>query len=201
MINPKFVVGLPRIIIVDSYLENKYYLGLYTALKYWKISDAPLYQYQVITNKRRLSGKKIKIAGLNIRFIYLNEKAFFGYQRYPYMGALINISDLEKTIIDSVYFLGKYVTVQDIGKALFFAKNRINLEKLISYLERVDSPSVNQRLGFLLEYYKIIKKPESFLNKLRISNRYILLNPYGPRISYYRSNRWRLIINCKLWKS
>ncbi len=198
MINPKLIPGAPKIIIIDAYLKNEYYIGLYTALRYWKLSDAPQYRYQILTVKRWLSGRRTRIENLSLRFIYINEDAFFGYSRYPYGGALVNVSDLEKTIIDAVYFLGRYVTIEDLCKALILAKNKINIEKLIRYLKRLDRPFINQRLGFLLEKSGMMEYSEEIRRKLKISNRYVFLDPYAHKKEYARSPRWRILINRKL---
>ena len=197
MINPKLITNVPKAIIIDAYLKSDYYMGLYTALTYWKLTDTPHYTFQVITRKRALSGKIIEKKGINAIFIYLKEKYFFGFKKYPYQGALINISDMEKTIIDSTYYLGKHVLLDDIIKALQLAKKRLKIKKLISYLEKIASPTVNQRLGFLLEKMNY-ERGDEVREKLRILNRYIPLDPAKPLGNAKKNEKWRVIVNTKI---
>lgn len=196
MINPKLLPNIPRIAFLDLLLKN-YYFGLYTAMSYWKISDLATYTYQIITKNRHFSGQKLNIAGLRVRLIYINPKYFFGYIRAPHSGILVNISDLEKTIVDSTYFIGRYVLAQDIAKAILLAQNKINKRKIIEYLKKLDAPFTTQRLGFLLEKIARIKL-HTKKHKLRISNRYILLDPKGPRQTIEKNKKWRIILNRKL---
>lgn len=196
MINPRLLPNVPRIAFVNSILGDKYYFGLYTAMSYWKISDIPIYTYQAITINRRFSGQKLNIAGLKVRLIYVNPQYFYGYIKAPYSGILVNMSDLEKTIVDSAYFVGRYILVQDLAKAILLSKNKIDIQKMIEYLEKLGSPFTNQRLGFLLEEIAGIKLPIG--NQLRISNRYILLDPKGPKQADERNTKWRILINRKI---
>ena len=151
MINSKLLPNVPRVVFIDSLFDNQYYFGLYTAMSFWKISDLPVYTYQAITMNRRFSGRKLNIAGLKVRLICINPQHFFGYIRAPYSGTLVNMSDLEKTIIDATYFIGRYILVQDLAKAILLAKNRINIQKIAEYLKKLDSPFTTQHLGFLRE--------------------------------------------------
>jgi len=197
MINSKLLPNVPRVTFIDLLLDNQYYFGLYTAMSFWKISDLPAYTYQTITINRRFSGQKLNIAGLKVRLIYINHQHFFGYIRAPYSGTLVNMSDLEKTIIDATYFIGRYILVQDLAKAILLAKNRINIQKIAEYLKKLDSPFTTQRLGFLLEEAAGIRL-HTKKYRLRISNRYIFLDPKGPKQTIERNPKWRILLNRKL---
>lgn len=194
MINPRFIPNIPRVLIIDGLLKEDYYFGLYTAMHYWKITDAPTFMMQVITTRRKLSGRKLRIGTLRVQFIYISNEYFFGRQKAPYQGALVYFSDLEKTVADSAYFLGKHMLLEDLYKAIILAKQRLNIEKLIGYLKRFESPFMNQRLGYLLKKAGIkIEK-----NELPVSNRYVYLDPKGPKLEVARDKDWRIIINRKV---
>ncbi|RLE41732.1 hypothetical protein DRJ19_05360 [Candidatus Woesearchaeota archaeon] len=194
MINPRLISSNQRILIIQGLVGSNYYFGLYTAMNYWRLSDAPLRQYQVITTRRYFSGKQLRILTMKIKFIFLRQKYFFGFIRAPFQGALTNISDIEKTIVDTTYFLGRHIIFNDLLKAIILAKNRMNTNKLIQYLRKIDSPFINQRLGFLLQKLCDI----SIRNKVRITTRYVLLDPAGPREAIAKDKNWRIIINRKI---
>ena len=197
MINPKLLPNVPKVAYIDRLFGDQYYFGLYTAMSYWKISDLPTYTYQVVTVIRRLSGQKKRIAALKLQFVYVNARYFFGYRRVPYQGVLVNMSDLEKTLVDSTYFIGRHVIAHDLSKAVILAKNRVDVAKIIDYLRRLDSPFTNQRLGFLLEE---IAKIRISIKKygLKISNRYIMFDPKGPKRIIDKNEKWRILLNQKI---
>ena len=43
MIDPRLLPNIPRVAFIDSLFGKRYYLGIYTAMSYWKISDIPTY--------------------------------------------------------------------------------------------------------------------------------------------------------------
>lgn len=197
IVNPRLMPRIPMLQVIDSYLKENYYLGLYSAMMYWKITDKVVHTHQVITNQKYLSGKKLEIPGLKANFIYIKENMFFGAIKAPYQGILVKISDLEKTIIDSIYYLGKHVTVEDVTTAIHLAEKKLKPEKLATYLEKINSPTLNQRTGYLLEKLLNIDLTK-ITNKLKINNKYIKLDPTTQNIQHEKNKKWKIIVNKKI---
>ncbi|MBS3159894.1 hypothetical protein J4436_03835 [Candidatus Woesearchaeota archaeon] len=120
---------------------------------------------------------------MTINFVVL--KNVFGYRKMIYKKNYLFVAELEKAIIDSLY-LPKFCPISETFEVL---KNKIDIEKLLKYALLMNSIVLLKRLGFLLDLISI-----DISKKVKINNRYDLLNPYLKK-SKNNSVRWRLNIN------
>lgn len=104
------------------------YLGLQDALSFhnlWEQETIPV----IITARKVRTGIR-KVFGVNVLIKRLDKKYFFGFNYYKHENFYLPYSDIEKTLIDLVYFKekpNKEVTRNIIKK--------INTKKLNSYLK------------------------------------------------------------------
>lgn len=104
------------------------YLGLQEALSLhnlWEQETNPV----IVTTRKVREGVR-PVLGNNIVLRRLPPKYFFGFTLWPYGGAFLPVSDIEKTLIDLIYF--KEIPS---GKILEEIKKRVQLAKLRSYLK------------------------------------------------------------------
>lgn len=182
--------------LIDSLLrDDEYYLGLRYATLFWKMHDMPSYILHVITTNKNLSGKKLSILEDEFKFIYLNKKRFFGYVRIPLGGSLVNISDREKTIIDCLMFISRYVGLQDICKAVKLGYKQIKWDKLLDYALKLEMPSIIQRLGYILDTLGLEDLSETFHKYIGLN--YILLDPSRKSPPIDKNRKWRILVNAK----
>jgi len=195
ILSDSFLIGVPAEGLIDAFFSGKdYYIGLRYSLLFWRLHDAPTRIIHVLTSKRELSGRVISLREERFRLIYLSPEKFFGYIRVPLGSLTINLSDKEKTIIDCLLFLNRYISFNDICKALILGKEILKVSKLIDYALRLNNKSLIQRLGFLLELLNY----DGYLEKMysHIGRTFIPLNPAKGR-GGVKSNKWKIIVNDK----
>jgi len=193
LVDEAFIRDIPYELVIDSFLRDQgYYFGLFHALSFWKLHDAIFQVHTVIVKNRALSGKRISILGRETQFIFISPKRFFGYVKAPYASSLIQISDREKTLLDTIYFLNKYSSFTDICKAFHMGLKKFKLEKLIKYAIRFESETLVQRLGYLLELFGV---SDTKTLRAHIGKNYVPLNPKKPVEGFEKNPKWRIIVN------
>lgn len=116
---------------VVGFAFRPFYYGLQDAMSLhniWEQETNPV----VITPRKVASGLR-QFEGANYVVRRINRKMFFGYELMKYGDLWIPVSDVEKTLMDIVYF--EQNIPEDALKAF---KRKINKEKLLSYLEKCD---------------------------------------------------------------
>jgi predicted transcriptional regulator of viral defense system len=104
------------------------YLGLYDALSLRNLWEQETNATIITTKKVRTGIRKILEANVTIKRI--KQKYFFGFDYIKYDNFYIPVSDLEKTLIDLVYF--KEPLTWQILRNL---KNKIDEKKMLKYLK------------------------------------------------------------------
>jgi len=104
--------------------------------------------------------RPIRIGNVSVSFVNLKESRFFGYEEIRYLGVALNVSDLEKTLVDCVDRQGLCSGIAEVVRILgnAFETEKLDGQKLVSYVKRFQSHAVAQRLGFILEYLEKRRK-------------------------------------------
>jgi predicted transcriptional regulator of viral defense system len=144
------------------------------------------------------SSKRIrsrKLHGTEFRFVFIKPEQYFGTVRHwATKQETIDISDLERTIIDGLRQPEYCGGVTEVAKGLWMRHNDVRVAKLVDYAFRLQIGAVSRRLGYLLELYAIA--PDTELARLRTSltPTYAPLDPTLPKEGPYLK-RWRLQLN------
>jgi predicted transcriptional regulator of viral defense system len=172
---------------------EKYYIGFYSALDIHGLITQPSLTEQVVTEKQ-IKPKIRNVRNVKFEFITLNKKWFFGFEK-TWIDDFNKVycSDYEKTIIDCLYRPSYGGGIAEIVKAIYKIKNKINQEKIISYLNLINSQVVIKRLGFILQNLNILKTLRIEL-KPKVSNSYTYLDPSLPKEGKH-SSEWKIIDN------
>jgi predicted transcriptional regulator of viral defense system len=106
----------------------------------------------------------------------------------------VDISDLERTVIDGLRQPEYCGGVTEVAKGLWMRHADMQPAKLVDYAVRLHVGAVTRRLGYLLELYRIA--PEHELARLRqsLTSTYQPLDPILPREGPHVA-RWRLQVN------
>jgi len=154
-------------LLADPLVGEEHYIGYYSALQIHNLITQPSLKEQIVVNKPIKPSEKT-IKGVNFQFIYHNEKHFFGYKK-TWIDSFNKVlcSDLEKTIIDSLYKPDYAGGIIEIAKAIYMSKDKIKYEQLLNYVIKFNSQSVIKRLGYLLELLSISTPIIEELQKLR----------------------------------
>jgi predicted transcriptional regulator of viral defense system len=105
------------------------YLGLQDALSFhglWEQETVPV----IVTANRVRQGVR-SIMGSNVLVRRIDRKYLFGFSHFPQHGLYLPYSDIEKTLIDLVYFREK-ISEDALGSI----KEKLDREKLDGYLKR-----------------------------------------------------------------
>jgi predicted transcriptional regulator of viral defense system len=133
--------------------------------------------------------------GTEFRFIYIQPEHYFGTTKHwVTKQEPVEISDLERTVIDGLRLPEYCGGVPEVAKGLWMRHQDIQLAKLVDYALRLGTGAVIRRLGYLLELYAIA--PESELARLRetLTATYVPLDPMLPKEGRHL-RRWRLQLN------
>src|SRR5690606_10880136 len=83
-----------------------------------------------------------------------SKKLFFGFKKLKTNDGFMFLVEDEKLIIDALLFPKNMGNFDEIIKMIIASK--INISKLINYLNILNNKSLNKKIGFLLEKYKKI---------------------------------------------
>ncbi len=173
-----------------------YYIGFYSALDIHGLITQPSLTEQVVTEKQMIPKIKM-VRDVKFEFITLNKKWFFGFEK-TWIDDFNKIycSDYEKTIIDCLYKPSYGGGITEIVKAIYRKSNEVDQNKLVSYLNRVDSQVVIKRLGFVLQHLGILESLRKEI-KTKVSNSYAYLEPSLPKKGKHTSE-WKIIDNSNI---
>ncbi|MEK7436066.1 MAG: transcriptional regulator [Pseudomonadota bacterium] len=185
-------IGSPYLIAREVAGNAPYYLSHGTALELHRMLTQPnLIIYVSCTRRIRPQ----TIGGYEYRFVLVTEAQMFGIAKHwVTKEQCVMISDMERTIIDSLRRPDLAGGITEIAKGLWMKRDSLNIERLIEYALRLNVGAVLRRLGYLLERNGMAN--ETTLRPLRnkLSATYQRLDPVLPQEGSFLS-RWRLRLN------
>lgn len=175
---------------IAATLTSPYYLAYATALSYYGYTERALNPIWIATTHTR---KPLVLDGITYRFVSLNERKFFGFTNIQVMDTPIALAEPEKALTDGFDHPEYCGGVIEAAKGLWYGRDEIDRERLVSYGRRLANCSALKRLGFWWEQLGMAEP--GILEQLAHSDHnYPLLDPTGPRQGR-RDSRWRLIVN------
>lgn len=133
--------------------------------------------------------------GTDFHFVLVKPRQFFGTTKHwATKQESVDISDLERTVIDGLRQPEYCGGITEVAKGLWMRRQDIQMSRLVDYALRFKVGALTRRLGYLLELYGIA--PENDLAKLRklLTAAYSPLDPMLPKEGPYLK-RWGLQIN------
>ena len=168
-------------LIFASHIVTPSYLSLWTALKFYSLTEQ---QPQIIWVISKRKHKNIKFNNINIKFI--TAKYLFGYKKMRYQDFDIFIAEKEKAILDSIIYK---LPLEDISQA---TKEEINYKKLAEYTKTTKNKSLIKRIGYILE-----KKTGNPYGLKALDNNYIVLD-YSLKKTGKKDSKWKIFVNKSL---
>jgi predicted transcriptional regulator of viral defense system len=135
------------------------------------------------------------VHGTEFRFVYIQPKHYFGTMKHwVTKQESVEISDLERTVIDGLRQPEYCGGVTEVAKGLWMRHQDMQATRLVDYALRLGNGAVIRRLGHLLELYEIA--PQSDLARLRnaLTATYVPLDPMLPKEGPHL-RRWRVQLN------
>jgi predicted transcriptional regulator of viral defense system len=135
------------------------------------------------------------LSGTEFRFIYIRSEHYFGTAKHwVTKQEFVDISDLERTVIDGLRQPEYCGGITEVAKGLWMRRRDMQPTKLVDYTLRLGVGAVIRRLGFLLELYAIAPKDVLAGLRNKLTDTYVPLDPTLPREGSHM-RRWRLQLN------
>ena len=171
---------------------QNYYIAFYSAMKYWGMTTHPVIKVFIVTSKRQFPPQELAD---RISFVFVDKKNIWGVKsKWITKTATVNISDIEKTIVDALSHPEYCGGITEVAKGIWLVKDKINFKRLIKYTLKYNKKVVAKRLGYILEILGIDAGDTFTKLKTYVSNRYDLLDPTSTKKSIDK-NSWHLIDN------
>jgi predicted transcriptional regulator of viral defense system len=180
--------------LIASRLISPYYIGYWSALNFYNMTEQTPLTVFVATTKRPEGRRSRIILDTNYRFITVNKKKFFGFSPVSIGTDTVNISDREKAIADALDHPEYCGGIAEVAKCLWNTRESISIQKIVNYARKMGNMTIIKRLGFLLDALDI--KTEEVYPRMRnmISSGMSILDPTVRQRGSYNT-KWKLIVN------
>jgi predicted transcriptional regulator of viral defense system len=173
-----------------------HYIGYYSALQIHGLITQPSLKEQIVV-AAQMKPSVLKVKELSIQFIYHNAHHFFGATRI-WIDSFhqVSCSDVEKTIVDCLFKPDYAGGIVEVAKAIAVVNQRMDYQKLLTYVLQFESQAVIKRLGFLLEHLGLGQEILDQLHTIKTSS-YVVLDTELPRVGTH-VRRWSILQNIDL---
>jgi predicted transcriptional regulator of viral defense system len=135
------------------------------------------------------------VLGTEYRFVRCKPENFFGYtDHWATKTEKVQVSDLERTIVDGLKQPEYCGGFSEIAKGFWMRREDIDPGKLVDYALKINVGAVMRRLGFLLELLEMEASRELERLRERLTMTYSILDPVMPAEGKFLA-RWRLKLN------
>jgi predicted transcriptional regulator of viral defense system len=180
---PERVLSNPM--FIATRLAHPAYVSFWSALHFHGLTEqVPRTVFVATTRKRR----PLDFDGARFVFVKVAPYKFFGYQRERIGDLPVLMAEVEKALVDSLDQLRYAGGLPEVAKALYQARQRLDVERLVEYANRMRNRSLCSRLGYLLDRFG---QP---VKGLEVSQTFVLLDPQGQAEGPY-NRRWRVRVN------
>jgi predicted transcriptional regulator of viral defense system len=180
--------------LIARYLvgDAPYYLSHTSAMELHRMVTQPQFVIFVSSTKRL---PKQTLHGTQFRFVFMKTKDFFGNTKHwVTKQESVEISDLERTVLDGLRHPEYCGGITDVAKGLWMRHADISLTKLLDYANCLHVGSIYRRLGYLLELFSIATEAELRSLRNSLTATYVPLDPSlpseGPHVA-----KWGLQLN------
>lgn len=176
-------------LIIKALNENSY-ISFESALQHHGIFDQMLSVIESVTFMR---ARKYKFQDNKINFLKIKKDYYFGFSRKRIDSDFVNIADIEKVVLDMLYFRKNSYNISLIWEKLTEYKRDFDFKKLIKYTKRFNDTIV-RKIGFLFDklgietedLYQIIDGKKSYSKMTNDSKQF--------------NSKWRLYYDDKIIK-
>jgi predicted transcriptional regulator of viral defense system len=180
--------------LIARYLvdDAPYFLSHATAMELHRMVTQPQLVIFVSSTKRIPNQA---LHGTHFRFVLIKPKDFFGNTKHWITKQEpVEISDLERTVLDGLRHPELCGGITDVAKGLWMRHAEVRVAKLIEYAKRLNVGSVYRRLGYLLELFSLATKAELQALRDTLTATYAPLDSSLPREGSHIA-QWRLQLN------
>ena len=185
-------LGSPYVVARELVGGADYYVSHASAMDLHQMVTQP--NLVVYTTTPRAIRPRV-VLGTEFRFVRCKPEHLFGAtEHWVTKTERVQVSDLERTIIDGLKqseYVGGFT---EVAKGFWMRKDALDLGKLVDYALRLGVGAVIRRLGFLLETFEVDASHELERLQDRVTASYVILDPLLPDEGKFMA-RWRLRLN------
>lgn len=194
----KSYVADPLVLVSELMKGREYYVAYLSAAHVHGITEQMPFKTTAAVLKQL---RPINMGNVHINFVKLKKSRFFGHNEIRYADAVLNVSDLEKTIVDCVdrqdLCGGSAEVIRTISNAA--EAKKINWQKVVAYVRRYENYALAQRMGLIIELLferRKIQVDQKILDDLQslTSSKTYPLDLKAPREGKI-SEKWGIINN------
>ena len=184
--------GNPYLVASRLVGNAPYFLSYASAMEIHRMVTQP--QFIIFASStKRVPNRTVK--GTEFRFVLIKPDHFWGTAKHwVTKQECVNISDLERTVIDGLHHPEYCGGVTEVAKGLWMRQQDIKAAKLVEYALRLKVGAVIRRLGFLLDLYRIGSEEDVTQLQNVLTATYVPLDPVLPKEGKHL-RRWRLQVN------
>jgi predicted transcriptional regulator of viral defense system len=199
-----FVIVPPELGSSAEYLGNPYLTARYlagdaphflshgSAMELHRMVTQPQFVV-VISSTKRIP--KQTLHGTQFRFVLVKPEHFFGTTKHwVTKQESVEISDLERTVLDGLLHPEYCGGITDVAKGLWMRHTDVRVATLLEYASRLHVGSLYRRLGYLLELFGLATETELQPLRKSLTATYVPLDPLLPREGPHLA-KWRLQVN------
>lgn len=173
--------------VIASALVDPMYIGYWSALNHHGLTEQLSRTVYIVTPSR---ARERDIHGVTYRPVTVTDQKFFGYQPTAVGPNQVNISSVEKTLVDCADHPEFCGGISELAKALQNAtETQCSWERVVEYLQRVGNGAATKRIVYLTDHLGIDLPNRAELVE-DFTTGYPLLdptrNPKGTRDSTYQ---------------
>jgi len=135
-------------------LIDEYYVGFWTAMDFWGMTEQIIYTVFVATPKRK-KNRLLEFGSQRYEFVTLSRRKFFGFVEERAGRTKFNISSKEKTIVDGLTHPEYCGGIPEVAKAMWNVRHEIDWNQVLELAQRVRINVVLKRLGYLSDILQI----------------------------------------------
>mgnify|MGYP002762684942 FL=1 len=160
--------------VIASALVEPMYIGYWSAMNHHGLTEQVPQTVYIVTPER---AREREIHGVTYQPVSVTEQKFFGYQPTAVGSNQINISSIEKTLVDCADHPEFCGGISELTKALQNAvDSRCSWERVVEYLRQVDNGAATKRIVYLSDQLDIELPQYSALTE-EFTTGYPLLDP------------------------
>lgn len=143
--------------VITRTLNQPYYIGYLSAAYHHHLTtQLPRVLHIAVKRQRRpFSFKHVRV-----QFVTVTKKKFFGYEKTKIDGDEVVVSDLEKTLLDSLDRPELVGGIEAVARFLVVSGPRTDFEKLLRYTKQTGNRAIAVRLGYLFDKLPVPKTPK-----------------------------------------
>lgn len=178
-------------LVIAAHLVQPYYISYWSAFSYYQWTEQIPGTVCIATTKAR---QDLMIHGVRYRFVQMKKEKFFGFTKSWIENQKVCLAEKEKAIIDSLDRPDVCGGIVEVAKCLWNARKELDWSKVVNYGIKAGNRAALQRLGFMVERFKIDIGKELDCIQKHISRSYARLDPTASKRGRH-VKRWRVLVN------